>query len=172
MTESKHMTPKKLNEIQNKQIASLRKPKTRQEGKDKFELGLDAKREQIESEPPELPTFADAMAEREDKLKALDDLESGAKAMQDLEDAMGAKAAQIQTEVASPTPPTSFQYHVCVVARIKGDNIFSDALVNVPKCVESAEDINALRSAMAQQLGAMPERVTIVTFQYVTAVYA
>lgn len=96
-------------------------------------------------------------------------IESDAKASQDLEDAMAKKAAQIQTEDAKP--PT-FQYHVCVVASIKGDNIFSDALVNVPKCVESAEDINALRSAMAQQLGALPERVTIVTFQYITAIHA
>lgn len=73
---------------------------------------------------------------------------------------------------ANPVTPPTFQYHVCVVASIKGDNIFTDALVNVPKPVESAEDINALRNAMAQSVGALPERVTIVTFQLVLVVHA
>lgn len=66
-----------------------------------------------------------------------------------------------------PTLATTVYYHVCVVARIKGDNIFSDAMVNVPQPVTSVEDISALRNAMAQQLGALPERVTIVRFQHV-----
>lgn len=97
-------------------------------------------------------------------------LESDDKAAQELEAAMAEKEERITTEKAPPPPVP--QYHVCVVARIKGDNIYTDALVTVPKYVESAEDINALRNAMAQQLGALPERVTIVTFQHVAAANA
>ena len=128
--------------------------------------------EKLEAEAGALPAPSD-YALKEDKLS---EVESNAQELQDLEDEMAKRVRTLpsaNSEIqAVPTPPPTYQYHVCVVASIKGDNIFSDALVNVPKTVESAEDINALRSAMAQQLGALPERVTIVTFQYVTAIHA
>ena len=58
--------------------------------------------------------------------------------------------------------PKKFSYHVSVSYFVLGENRFLDATINLPTTIKGAEEIEAVRRSMAQQVPTDTSRVTIL----------